>query len=153
MKFSDIAVKIWPGALGTRLMGWLKTGAGAIGRGIAALVASVFAFIASPTVWAAGVLFFVCGWVAAFSLGHVPKRADVDHSAVQRLEGRLATANGQVAALSAALAAAKGEVAAAEKRAAAAEEAAKVAPKVVYRSRPAAKPADAGVTLNWPKLQ
>lgn len=154
MTILGIARKIWPVGLGARLMDWLKTGGGAIGRGIAALVASVLAFVASPKVWAAGVLFFVTGWVAAFSVGHVPHRPKpADSATVQRLEGHLAAANGKIAALTSALTSARTELAAAEKRAAEAEEAAKAAPKVVYRSRPAPKkPAEGGVTFNWPKL-
>lgn len=126
-----------------------------------ALMASVWAFVASPTVWLAGALFFATGWVAAFSVGHVKPK--VDRSEISKIETSLAVERNRVAALGADLTSARAALIVAEQRAKAAEDAAagkvgsaaapKPAPRIVYRT---AKPAKAGpadpFAINWPKF-
>lgn len=127
-----------------------------------ALVASVWAFVASPAVWMAGAMFFAAGWVSAFSVGQIKPK--VDRSELAKFENSLAVERNRVAAIGADLTSARAALIVAEQRAKAAEDAAagkagsasaapKPAPRIVYRT---AKPAKAGpadpFAISWPKF-
>ena len=128
---------------------------------VGAVVKSVWAFVASPTVWLAGCMFFAAGWVAAFTLGHIKPK--VDRSEISKIETSLAIERNRVATLGSDLTSARAALVVAEQRAKAAEDAAagkvgsaaapKPAPRIVYRT---AKPAKAGpadpFAINWPKV-
>jgi len=64
---------------------------------VGAVVKSVWAFVASPTVWLAGCMFFAAGWVAAFTLGHIKPK--VDRSEISKIETSLAIERNRVATL------------------------------------------------------
>lgn len=134
----------------------------------ARVVASIYAFIASPKVWVAGAVFFSAGWVAAYIVSPTvnirapsarpiaavsPAPVPAAPAAPSGTDMLLRDTAAKLAQATADLEHARAWATAAEKRAVAAEEALKAKPKVVYRTaKPAA--ADKGVLdgINWPKL-
>lgn len=115
------------------------------------MLASIYAFVASPKVWAAGVLAFTTGWVAAFMVGHAKRHEVRPDPALAQVRAQLAASKGVIGNLQAEVARLGAQLQEAEAKRVEAEAAAAAKPKVVYRRVTPKAPADTGVRINWPK--
>lgn len=134
-----------------KLAGALGTAWAWFAWAVKGLVASIWAFLTSPAVWLASIVFFCVGWIAAFNLGQkLPERQAVrtvvDTSALKTCQAQRQQLQVEMGIAQRLMSEAEGKIAKLE--AALAEK-----PKVIYRTRKApAKPESGGIQLNWPNF-